>query len=280
MSQNDLAGLDAARAAEPAFHDDFRAGFAADGADGADSVDSPLWQVRPAAGLPAGDGEVRTSPDGLEVAPPEADPGTGEPRFADAGDQPVHVRWAALAARTSSAGFPGFDAEAGSLLVLEAEMSVTPFGLDRLGLAADDPAIAASALITTDRETGMVFDFMVTGGQVYAVYERLGAPDGPQAAFSYSVPVADSEPGRFHACVVAYDAAAGVVRWILDGSNVLTVDRIGERMPDDSALTRDNGRPAVACAPRQLAVGLGMFAEKSLGQGVRLAVRRVSVRRG
>jgi hypothetical protein len=273
MSQHFPSGLQAALAAEPVFHDDFRAGFVTEGAD-------PAWQVRPAAGRPAGDGEVLVGADGMQVAPPEVDPATGEPRFADAGEQPVHVRWAALAARTSTAGFPGFDAVPGSLLVLQAQLSVTAFGLERLGAAADDPAIAAAALITTDRETGMVFDFMITAGRIHAVYERLGPADGPQAAFSYSVPVAVTHPGRFHDCVVAYDSAAGVVGWILDGSNVLTVDRIGARMPDDSALTRDNGRPAVACAPRQLAVGLGLFGEKSLGQGVRLAVRRVTVRRG
>lgn len=273
-SQPFPAGLDAALAAEPVFHDDFSAGFTTEGPDAA-------WQVRPAAGRPAGDGEVRPGvPDGVEIVPPEVDPATGEPRFADAGDQPVHVRWAALVSRVSAAGFPGFDAVPGTWLVLGSELSVTPYGLERLGAADDDPAIAAAALITTDRETGMVFDFMVTAGRVYAVYERLGAPDGPHAAFSYTVPVAVTGPGRLLDCVVAYHAAAGVVSWFLDGSNVLTVDRIGARMPDDSALTRDNGRPAVACAPRQLAVGLGMFAEKSLGQGVRLAVRRVTVRRG
>ncbi|ACU75333.1 conserved hypothetical protein [Catenulispora acidiphila DSM 44928] len=273
MSQHDPTGLEAARTASPVFHDDFHKGFAAAGP-------GALWQVRPAAGLPAGDGAVLVSPLGLHVAPPHTDPATGEPRFADAGDQPVHVRWAALAARTSKADFPGFDAVPGTWLVLETQMSVTPFGLERIGAAADDPAVAAAALITTDRETGMVFDFMVTGGRVFAVYERLGAPDAPHAAFTYTVPVAVTQPGRSHTCVVAYDASAGTVRWILNGSNVLTVDRIGERMPDDSALTRDNGRPAAVCTPRQLAVGLGMFAEKSLGQGVRLVVRRVTVRRG
>jgi hypothetical protein len=279
MTAHDIDGFQAAHAAQPVFHDDFQAGFRSGGPDAA-------WQIRPAAGHDEGDGVVTAGQDGFVVTPRDTDPTTGEPCFADTGDAHVHVRWAGLVNRTSPHGFPGFASEDGKWLILESEFAVRAYGLDRHPYGDDvkDPGsdlrLAAAAMITTDRETGLVFDFMVTDRCVYAVYERLGPPDSPTAAFSYAVPVADRGPDRFHRCVVAYHRETGVVRWILDGRSVLTVDRIGLRALDVAHLTRDNGRPAESAAPRQLTVGLGLFADRSWGQGVRLAVRHVTVARG
>ena len=284
MTVHDPAHLAAVRPGAPLLHDEFRGGLRCAGP-------SADWQLRPAAGREQGDGVAVPGEAGLEIAPPGRDPETGEPRFAEPAKEPAHVRWAALVRRESSAGFPGFDALPGGRLTLEAELSVRAFGLQRVAASAepaddadpdDDPglALACAALITTDRETGLVFDFMLTDRRVYAVYERLGPPDGPKPAFTYTVPVAARVPESFHRCVVDYHRDSGTVDWLLDGSRVLTVDRIGERLPGAVRATRDNGRPAGLERPRQLTVGLGLFAERTLGQGARLTVRRVSVQRG
>jgi hypothetical protein len=278
MTVHDPDDLAAVRSGTPLLHDEFRSGLQCTGP-------SADWQLRPAAGREQGDGVAVPGGAGLEIAPPGRDPETGEPRFAEPAREPAHVRWAALVRRESSAGFPGFDALPGGRLTLEAELSVRAFGLRRLAASADaddDPglALACAALITTDRETGLVFDFMLTDRRVYAVYERLGPPDGPNPAFTYTVPVAARVPESFHRCVIAYHRDSGTVDWFLDDSRVLTVDRIGERLPGDVRATRDNGRPAGLERPRQLTAGLGLFAERTLGQGARLTVRRVSVHRG
>jgi hypothetical protein len=264
------------------FMDDFAYGFST--GDG-----GSRWRLRPVGGLPAGDGIVTTGPEGLVVVPTATDPTTGQPAFAaEVGAEPLgdadHLRWAAMANRTSSAGFPGFDAPAEGPLSVTAELGVEGFGLDRhpYGDAVPDPhrdlRIGAGVLVTIDMETGMVCDFIVTDRCVFAVYERLGFPGTEHAAFSYAVPVADRKPGDVHRLTVSYDAASTTARWFLGDDEVLAVDRLGHRVLDPSHLKRDNGRPEVSASPRQLTCGVGLFTDQIWGQGFRLWVRRVEVR--
>lgn len=259
----------AALAGTTLFADDFADGLA-------------RWQVRPLGDRPGGDGRVTTSPDGLVVAPPGLDPGTGEPRFADATGGP-HLRWAALAAHTSSRGLPGFDT-APHGLVVAAELSARVFGLGPLAAGHDgdherDVRLGAAALITLDRETGVVFDVMVTQRAVVAVYERLPAAGGT-AVFSYAVPVADRRPDEAHRVAVAYDPGSSQVVWHVDGAEALRIDAPGRRCLPSRYLVRDDGGPDGDAAPAQLTAGLGLLADETLGQGVRLRVRSVEVRAG
>jgi hypothetical protein len=258
------------------FYDDFPARLEHDGP-------GARWQLRPAAGLPEGDATAIASPAGLVVEPREVNPDTGLPQFSRSPGATGHVRWAALARHTCGHGFPGFDAPEGRALTLSAELAVRAYGLARhpYGTAvADphrDPGLAAAALITTDRETGMVFDFTLTDACVYAVYERLGQPDPEAAAFSYAVPVAERGPGLTHRLAIAYRRGEGTVTWMVDDREVLTVDRIGLRALDPGYLTRDNHLTEKPAAPRQLTIGLGLFADEAWGQGIRLTVQRVGV---
>ncbi|MEV4659253.1 DUF6081 family protein [Micromonospora sp. NPDC049301] len=245
------------------------------------------WRLRPVPGFPAGDGVPRTGPDGLTVVPTATDPATGHPAFAEP-PQPLsetdHLRWALMANRDTADGLPGFAVPAGRFTV-RAELSVEAYGLDRhtYGDAVVDPyrdlRLGAAALICMDRETGMVFDFIVTDRCVFAVYERLAFPPHGYAGFSYAVPVLDRQPADVHALALTYDADRRTAHWHVGDTEVLRVDRIGRRVLDARYALRDNGRPEESATPRQLTVGLALFADRLWGQGVRLDVRHVTAHR-
>jgi hypothetical protein len=249
--------------------------------------EAPRWRLRPAGPFPEGDGVVTTGPDGLVVVPTATDPATGAPAFVPQ-DEPLgdadHMRWAALAARTSSAGFPGFDLTDRAAIVVTARLGVRGYNLDGhpYGDTVPDPRrdlrIGAGLLVTADMETGLVFDFIVTDGCIFAVYERLALPGTDHAAFSYAVPVADRAPDDDHALSVVHDVASATTRWYLEGAEVLAVDRLGHRALDPAHLKRDNGKPEQPASPRQLTCGFGLFTDQIWGQGVRLTVRSIEVR--
>ncbi|MCC3767134.1 DUF6081 family protein [Streptomyces sp. UNOC14_S4] len=264
----------------------------------------PDWQLRPVGPLPRGDATVRTTPAGLVVEPEATDPGTGTPAFrrtaGPGGDD--HLKWCALAARTASTGLPGFDAPATGELTVRGELAARvfnarrhPFG-DQVADAEGDPRLGAGALVTVDRETGLVFDFFVSNRRIHAVYERMRPPGARCAAFTCLVPVADRSPDRTHLLEIGLDRSRGTVRWRVDGRVVLSVGDLGAPLRDHLAI--DHGGPAGRATPRQLACGLGLFtlldaagpdgraltrdahgrhAHRLWGQGVRLTVRRITV---
>lgn len=270
--------LESAGPARTLFADDFSGGFLVAG-------ESARWRLRPVPGFPAGDGVVRSGPDGLVVVPTANWPGTGEPAF---GDPPVppgstdHLRWTALAARDAPSGTPGFEAGERPLL-LTAELAVRAYGLERHTYGDEvvdrrrDLRLGSGALIFMDRESRLVLDFIVTDGCVFAVYERLAFPGDDHAAFSYAVPVLDREPDQFHELGIQYDPAAGSATWRVGDVDVLAVDRLGYRALESRFLMRDNGGAEKPAVPRQLVCGLALFADRLWGQGVRLAVRQVRV---
>ncbi|MFD5405433.1 DUF6081 family protein [Streptomyces griseorubiginosus] len=261
------------------FHDDFSQGLRHEGPEA-------RWQLRAVEDMPGGDGVIQTSDEGLVVLPTGRNEITGEPAFArpevpEAATE--FLRWAAFVDRTTDDGGFGFATRPGEVLTGTVEFAVRTYGTAAhpLGDAVKDHdadmRLGAGALICIDRETGMVFDFVFTNTAVLALYERLPRPDAQHATFSYGVPVGTREPGRFHTCSVELDTAAGVVRWILDGREVLTVDKIGHRTLDSSHLIwQSEGEESIA-RPRQLNFGLSTFTGKVWGQGVRLAVRRLTV---
>ena len=61
------------------------------------------------------------------------------------------------------------------------------------------------------------------------------------AAFSFAVPVLTRRPSDRHRLAIAYDRAAGVVRWLADGKEVYRVDTLGARIEEPAAfVTRLN----------------------------------------
>ncbi len=107
----------------------------------------------------------------------------------------------------------------------------------------------------------MVYDFWLTNSKIYAFYERL--PFGRQnlgnyAAFSFQIPVGTRRPDDWHELGIAYDRAAGTVRWLVDDEERFKVDRIGYHI-DRRYLTIDHGGTEEAVESRQLNGGMGLF---------------------
>lgn len=244
------------------------------------------------------DGCAATLPSGgLKVTSPAVHAETGHPRFSNSlapesrnGGIPAtndHAKWLAYINQQSAAGFPGFDAPAGTELVGTARITGRTFGagFHPFGAAVEDPEadprLAAAAMTTIDIESWMVFDFLFTNRRIYALYERLPfgrRGDHAYASFSYAIPVAERRPRDWHEATIAYDQAAHTVRWTLDGSEVFRVSRLGHHLPRRDHLLIDLGGDEQPICPRQLAFGMGLFTllDGALGSGpglVRLSDR-------
>ncbi len=198
-----------------------------------------------------------------------------------------HPKWLAYLNEQSSAGYPGVDAVPGAEVSATTHITGRTFGTEfhPFGAAvrdsSDDLRLAAFAMTTIDLESWMAFDFVFTNRRVYAFYERLPfgrtASEG-YAAFSYAVPVAERSEDEVHTATIAYDAAAGIVRWMLEGVEVYRVHRIGHHLDRRDHLLIDLGGAEHIVRPRQLAFGLGLFTvlDGAVGDGpglVRLSDR-------
>lgn len=259
------------------FDDDFSDDFEAERPDAAwfhFAVPGPDGQML----FVGDDGEATTSAEGLRVAPSDLHATTGEPIFTktlpqeNAGTSPVpggvdHVKWLVYANRLATSGIPGFDAVPGEELVFTTRMSGKAFGTagHPFGSAVvdvgDDLRLAAPAFNTIDFETFMVYDFWLTNTAIYAFYERLPfgrEHSGNYAAFSFQIPVATRRPDDWHELSIAYDRAAGTVRWLVDGDVSFEVDRIGHHI-DRQYLTIDHGGIEETVESRQLNGGMGLF---------------------
>jgi hypothetical protein len=254
-----------------ALWDDFREGFTAD-------MPGARWFHFSAGTYASDDGVASTSRHGgLRVISSGTNPATGEPAFvrtigqehANGGlpGQLDHFKWLVYMNHWASSGYPGFDAVPGYELSCASWMGGRTFGTQAHPFGAnivdpqDDLRLALVAHDTFDFETNMVFDFYVTNERIYAVYARLPfarTPTHNYAAFTFMVPVGTTRPGEIHSLRTAYDRAAGVVRWLLDGYEVYRVDQIGRRV-SRVFMTLDNGGIEEIVAPRQLDCGMGMF---------------------
>ncbi|TYK44076.1 DUF6081 family protein [Actinomadura decatromicini] len=237
--------------------DDFTEEFRAEGP-------AARWVYSAAGPHVADDGEVATGMGELHVvsrpftrtiAPEDALPGTLD-----------HVKWLAYTSHTGSAGLPGFDAPPGSELAFEASFTGRTHGTEAHpfgdAVLPDDPRLAAVAFNAFDPETFLVFDFFLTNTRIYAFYERLPFARealGEYAAFSYAVPLVPRSPGDRHLLKIAYDRAAGVVRWLIEGAEVFRVSRIGHHLPGREHLVLDHSGTEHIAEPRQLNAGLGIF---------------------
>jgi hypothetical protein len=257
--------------------DDFRRGFAV-GAPGSGA--KWFYFATPDGRFVGDDGRAVVGPRGLTVVPTGRNATTGRPAFAKTvAQEPVsglpggldHVKWLVYMNHFSSSGVPGFDALPGRELVCQATIAGRVYGTrgHPFGAAVADPdddlRLASVALNTIDFDTYMVFDIFLTNTRIYAVYERLpfgrtsmGGAYGEYAAFTYAIPIAARTPGDRHTVAVAYDRAAGTVRWLVDGAEKLRVSRIGLRIGTRHLLL-DHGGAETPVAPEQLACGMGMF---------------------
>ena len=167
----------------------------------------------------------------------------------------------------ASSGHHGFDARDGDLLSFETTLSGRTFGTAAHPFAPyanadpdEDPRLAAVTFGANDFETGLEFQFYVTNEQLYAVYARTPynrTQENRYASFIHQVPLMNRTPATSHRLNITYDRRAGVVRWLVDGTERLRVDRIGRLLNRDT-LTVDHGGQEQAISPRQLDGGMGM----------------------
>ncbi|SED92572.1 hypothetical protein SAMN05216489_04933 [Streptomyces sp. 3213] len=244
------------------------------------------WELRPLSWLPKGDGVATLSPEGLSVVPSGRNPETGRPAFAPAPeghDGSGHLRWAAFALPPSGDSRKGFPLPEEGELRAEAVLSAELYGTDGhpYGAAVADPdatlKCGMAAMICVDMESGMVFDFALTNGRVWALYERLPRPGAEHGTFSYAVPVASRSAASWHDLAITVDARAGRARWLVDGDEVFAVSGVGLRLQADEYLARAEPGPEEEVTVRQLSLGLGLFADPVWGQGARLVARRARV---
>ena len=253
--------------------DDFQSGFTT-GAVGS----SARWFFQSAGPFTFNDGVATTDSAGLHVAPPGVNPVTGNPAFSmtvgqeGSVDNPLglpgdldHPKWLAYANHLSSIGTPGFDLVPGQELACEAVISGRTFGTGQSpfhGVSPDtDVRLANYSLTSIDTESFVIAEFFVTNNVVYALYERLAAARGTlgnYAAFTYQVPVALTRPGQAQRLALAFDKAAGTIRWLIDRQEVFRINRIGELLPR-IAMTIDHGGTPTLVSPRSIDCGLGMF---------------------
>src|SRR5438874_3729212 len=165
----------------------------------------------------------------------------------------------------SSNFYPGFDAVSGQELQCNIWARGRTFGTAQkpFGGAVTNPntdlRLASFAMNTLDYETGMVFDVWMTNNAIYPYYERLNLTGtATYDAFSSVFPPVWRTPGDQAKVTVAYDRAAGVVRWLVDDQEVARVSQIGLPAPGATTIIDHGGTPQLA-APRQLNCGMALF---------------------
>ena len=250
--------------------DDFKDGFSAHGPDS-------KWFYFTAGPYVGDDGIETTAGNSLQVIS-SGTSSTGEPAFfrsiGQDDDNPYglpggldHVKWLVYMNHLSSRGVAGFDAVDGQELACESWISGETYGTgqhpfgDAVVNPDDDLRLASVAMNTIDMESWMVFDFFLTNQTIYAFYERLpfGREQlGNYAAFSFMIPVAKRNLKSEHHLKVAYDKSAGIVRWLVDDTEVFRVDHIGHLI-DRQYMTIDHGGLEETVSPNQLDCGMGMF---------------------
>jgi hypothetical protein len=199
--------------------------------DGLNLVDG--WALLSMGDFIADDGEAVMSDRGITVSPPARNPATGKPAFTKAIGGPLgHLKWVAMTQQAFSTG----DGE----LRFQFRAGCECFGLadhpygDDVADTDTDLRLGAATLNVIDMTTGMVFDFWITNGAIYPLYERLGIGDHNFEAFVQVANPVSRAPGDTHDLSIAIDVPAGSVRWEVNGDVVATITSIG---PSDSSWT-------------------------------------------
>jgi Family of unknown function (DUF6081) len=148
-----------------------------------------------------------------------------------------------------------FPVPAGRTVTLEIEMAGR-----KLNGSPDDHRDGFITFNVFDLESLLVFDVINTGTRTLSVYERLAVPglvDG-EDAFTYVVDSAlcgvRTSPEEYQHCAITLDAAAGSVRFTVDGKLIYLV-------------------PSLPVIPKQLNVGMGLMTLLPIQDGRSVSVR-------
>lgn len=115
-----------------------------------------------------------------------------------------------------------FDTEKFGSFRVRAEMAVKTYGTaaNPWGLDPGDVRLANGALVTNDRSTGLVFDFMISNSRITTLNERLPTAVealGPYPTFSDLRESVPTLPGEWHSYEIRYNGDAARVEWWVDG---------------------------------------------------------------
>ena len=211
--------------------------------------------------------------DGVKVVPIGKNSATGEPAFTLTQPQHPflgtvdHMKFNVTVNHASSVGAPGFDVDPSKTFNVEARLGGRQFGMEGqpFGSAVPDPnadwRLGAPMLMAMCPINSDVFDFVLTNKKVYAIYERGSAMGGGEtnwAVYSYTIPVADREPGDERLYRMSYDPSTNAMRWFIDGEQVFEVEGVGKRIEREYMLI-DQGGVEEDAVPPVLNVGLGLI---------------------
>jgi hypothetical protein len=123
----------------------------------------------------------------------------------------------------------------------------------------DDARLASGGFRVFEPQTGMNFAFHITNELVYAVYERNITIAGI-SGFSYFIPVRPRQRKQMHHMKIIVNATSKTVTWMLDGREVLKVDRVGATLKCQKLhMVNNMSGTDIVTFPRKLYYGFGSF---------------------
>ncbi len=138
----------------------------------------------------------------------------------------------------SNTGLPGFKAPDNGEIYYEGKVAVETYGTENnpFNVPADDFRLSSGGMVSIDFDTFMVYDFLMTATNAYALYERLPFDQkvkDPAAFFTYVVPLIDLEPGVRYYYKLSYNKSRYQIEYYIDGKRVFSIDQFGRRLARD-----------------------------------------------
>lgn len=216
------------------------------------------------------DFQQKITDEGIVLAPKDKNPKTGEPMFTrnipqgSPMGQLDHLKFSMIAKsnpQESSFIIP----DTGSIsfeTILKSQtygLIEQPFG-NKIKNPQIDFRLGSSALMVMDPVNMNVFDFFVTNGAIYAIYERGKSmhKGTDYAAYSYAIPLKTRNQDEFVKLRISYNKATNTVKWFINDEKVYSVDHIGHLI-DRKYMTIDNGGTPKETSINKLNAGLGVF---------------------
>lgn len=208
--------------------------------------------------------------DGIVIEPTDTNPKTGAPMFTrdipqgSPMGQLDHLKFSMTAKNNSQDS--SFEVPDTGSINFETTIKSQVYGLDDqpFGNGIKNPQIdfrlGNSTLMLMDSVNMNVFDFFVTNGAIYAVYERGKSMKGntDYAAYSYAIPLKTRNQNDFVKLRISYNKSKNTVKWYINDEEVYSVDHIGELI-DRKYMTIDNGGTPTEVSIDKLNAGLGVF---------------------
>lgn len=145
------------------------------------------------------------------------------------------------------------------------QIQAAPGSLSGVTNAKVDLRICSASLTLIDNENFMVYDCAFTDNMIYAYYERapFGRPEyggslGNYSAFSSAIPIGTRKADDITKVQIAYNRHKNYVRWILNGVEVLKINRLGYPPQAQYVGLNLGGIPQIV-ESKNMTVGFGTF---------------------